>query len=963
MLLLGAMLVSMWTTATNAEQVTYESDIRPILKKHCFQCHGERGTVEANLDLRLRRFAVNGGDSGPAIVPGEVGESLLLERVIAGEMPPAEDKRLSEEEISTIRDWVEQGAPTLGDEPESLDDQYFTVEEKNWWAFRPVQRPTMPKLEQWSASPIDAFLLGKIAQLAAQTGGEPLGFSPQADRPTRIRRLYLDMLGLPPSPEQVERFVNDGRPDAWARLVDQVLSSPQYGERWARHWLDTAGYADSEGYTEDDRVRDHAFRYRDYVIQAFNENKPYSDFIVEQLAGDELVDWPRTAFDPENSSQLAATGFLRMAPDGTASGGIDQNLARNQVVADTLQIVSSTVMGVTIQCAQCHDHRYDPISQKDYYQLRAIFEPSLNWKDWRTPANRQITLYTDADRKIREDIEGRAKEVDAERKAKVDIYIAKTLEHELLMVADEIQEPLRLAFLAKAAERTDEQKKLLEDHTNIGKISAGSLYLYDRRREARAKDLEQRRQVKLAAFLENIKKQALADLDEPTRDAVTAAWNASADQRTEDQKQLVSTHAAVGANAENMERFDADGAAEVERYTTAAAEIRSYRIATELKKFDADAKAVRDTIPKEYFLRIASEVPDKVPATFVFHRGDHDQPKEQVEPRGLSILNAPEIPSNDGSEHLATSGRRLAFANYLTHGKHPLVARAFVNRVWAHHFGRGIVATTGDFGFLGERPTHPELLDWLASEFVASGWDVKRLQRSILMSDAYQQTAVASETVVTVDPENRWLGRWPLRRLESETVRDAVLSVAGKLNTKMFGDPVPVMEDGVGQIILGKESLDGERKPTAAIPLQGEEFRRSVYVQVRRSMPFGVLESFDLPDLAPNCPERASSTVATQSLMMMNSNFAIALSEVMADRLIAEHPKEPAEQLRRGWQLAFGTQPSDRQLAKSKQFLEKQHQTFANNDPTKKAEADYHRLALATYCQALLGSNAFLYIE
>lgn len=964
-LLLGAFLLAATSVVSAAERLTYETDIRPILKTHCFQCHGERGTVESNLDLRLRRFAVKGGDSGPAIVPGNVSESLLIMRVTSGEMPPAEDKQLGEKEIDTLRRWVEQGAPTLAEEPETLAGEYFTTEEKNWWSFRPVRRPDAPSVEGSPMSAIDAFVLSKLSDLATRNGGnETYGFSPQADRATRIRRLYLDMLGVPPTPAEVERFVSDTRPGAWERLVDRALASPSYGERWGRHWLDTAGYADSEGYTEEDRVREHAFRYRDYVIAAFNSNKPYSDFIVEQLAGDELVGWPKTEFRPEIVEQLAATGFLRMAPDGTASGGIDQNLARNQVVADTLQIVGTTVMGMTVHCAQCHDHRYDPIPQQDYYQLRAIFEPALDWKDWRAPASRQVSLYTDADRKVREGIESKAKAVDTERQAKVDVYIAKTLEHELLMVADELRAPLRDAFLAKAAERTDEQKKLLDDHTNVGKISSGALYLYDRRREARAKDLDAKREEKLASFIDRVKSQALAQLDESIRNSVAAAWTAKPEERTDEQKVLVAAHPKLGVTGENLVEFDPEGAAEVQRYVTAAAEIRSYRIATELKKFTDDAKAIRDTIPKEYYLRITSEVPGKVPTTFVFHRGDHDQPKEQVEPRGLSVLDAPAMQLPDESQDVPTSGRRLAFAKHLTSGEHPLVARALVNRVWAHHFGRGIVSTTGDLGYLGERPTHPELLDWLASEFIQSGWDIKKLHRSILISQMYQQTAVASDAMVRADPENRWLGRWPLRRLESETVRDAVLSVAGRLNTQMFGDPVPVMEDEVGQIILGKENLDGERKPTAPIPLLGEEFRRSVYIQARRSRPFGVLESFDVPDLAPNCPERPSSTVATQSLMMMNSDFAIQLSENMADRLIAEHPEQSAEQLTRGWQLAFGMLPNEGQKTRALEFIAKQTETFQQEGPSKAKDAkDAHRVALATYCQALLGSNAFLYIE
>lgn len=940
--------------AAAAEPPQFETDIRPLLKTHCFHCHGERGVVEGNLDLRLRRFLVKGGDSGAAIVPENERESLLLQRVTDGEMPPGDDKKLSADEIAVIAAWIRDGAPTVTTEPEQLSGDYFTPQERNWWAFQPVQRPQMPPSTPLGTTPIDALVL---AQLKANTT-PAADFAPQADRVTLIRRLYLDMLGVPPTPEQVDRFVGDRRPGAWERLIERVLASPLYGERWARHWLDAAGYADSEGYTEEDPVRANAFQYRDYVIRAFNTNKSYADFLIEQLAGDELVGYPQSGFREEFAETLAATGFLRMAPDGTASGGGDQNLARNQMVADTLQIVGTSMLGITLHCAQCHDHRYDPIPQRNYYEMRAIFEPAFDWKNWRAPNDRRVSLYTEAEKKTRADIEARAQEVDQQRQERVDYYIDKTLEHELLMVAAELREPLRQAFKTPAAERTDEQKKLLDEHTNVGKITAGSLYLYDRRRDARAKDLDQKKAQLLDIALNQLREKTLAELPEDVRDAAQAALKLAEDQRNEAAKTLLQSHPALTATEETLGQFNAQAAAEIERYTTAAAEIRKFQIRTELQEFTDEAKKIRDTIPTEYFLRITSEIPDKVPATFVFHRGDHDQPQEEVQPRGLAILDGPLLDKDD-AESLATSGRRLAFARHLTSGDHPLVARAFVNRLWGHHFGRGIVSTKGDFGYLGQRPTHPQLLDWLASEFVDSGWDIKHMHRLILTSRVYRQSAVASESAVQADPENRWLGRWPLRRLESEVVRDAMLAVAGRLSHKMYGVPVPVMEDEVGQIILGIENLDGERKPTNPIPLHGEQYRRSIYVQVRRSRPLGVMESFDIPDLAPNCPDRPSSTVATQSLMMMNSDFAIQMADDMAQRLQAAHPDDLSAQVQLAWRLTMGSQPSDQQRKRSLEFVARQTAAFQAADVDKTPA----NAALSTYCQALLGSNAFLYIE
>ncbi|MEO1972734.1 MAG: DUF1549 domain-containing protein, partial [Pirellulaceae bacterium] len=522
--LLPALLIVTALSDTGfSDEIMYETDVRPILKTHCFQCHGERGTVEASLDLRLRRSIIKGGESGPAIVPGNPAKSLLIQRVSIGEMPPDDDKTLSAKEVETLSRWVEANAPTVNQEPESLNDgSYFTDVEKQWWAFQPVQRPEPPNTRSETSTPIDAFILHELESLAEQNPGNDGAFelSAMAERAILIRRVYLDMLGIPPHPATVHRFLQDTRPDAWARVVDRVLASPRYGERWGRHWLDVAGFADSEGYTDEDRVREHAYRYRDYVIRALNQDRSYSDFVTEQLAGDELVRWPDTTLRPEIIESLTATGFLRMASDGTASSGIDVELARNQVIADTIQIVGTSLMGMSIHCAQCHDHRYDPIPQRDYYQLRAIFEPAFDWKNWRTPSNRRVSLYTDADKQERTKIEATAKEVDTKRQGRVDFYISKTLEHELLMVADELQQPLRDAFHKKAADRSPEQKKLLEGHANIANITPGSLYLYDRRRDVRATDLDKRREEKLAAYLEKVKAAALQSMDKGVRTEV-----------------------------------------------------------------------------------------------------------------------------------------------------------------------------------------------------------------------------------------------------------------------------------------------------------------------------------------------------------------------------------------------------------------------------------------------------------
>ena len=359
-----------------------------------------------------------------------------------------------------------------------------------------------------------------------------------------------------------------------------------------------------------------------------------------------------------------------------------------------------------------------------------------------------------------------------------------------------------------------------------------------------------------------------------------------------------------------------------------------------------------------------TEIPGRIPETKLFYRGDHEQPKQSVLPRDLSILavagTAVELPAND--ESLPTSGRRLAFARHLTSGKHPLVARVLVNRIWLNHFGRGLVSSPADFGILGQQPSHPALLDWLADEFVQSGWSVKHLHRLIMASSVYRQTSVVDPAVVEADPLNNLLMRFPLRRLEAEIVRDAILAVTGKLNGKLYGKPVPVREDAVGQIVLGVEKLDGERKPVGNVSLGGEEFRRSTYVQVRRSRTLSMLEAFDAPDVSPNCEQRTASTVALQSLMLMNGQFAIDSSRHLADRLLAEAGDKESDQLALGWLLAFGSEISAADLAASREFVARQQQELAAR-MDKADAATVRKHALATWCQALLSSSRFLYID
>src|SRR5437899_1346399 len=461
---------------------TFEKDIRPILKAHCFECHGEGEKLKGGLDLRLRRLMLQGGDEGAVIVPGKPGQSLLFKLVHSGEMPKR-DKKLTREQVALIKQWIAAGAKTARPEPAELGKGgAITEEDRAFWSFQPIPQPAIPKTKTKDRvrTPIDAFLVSALVK-------QKLSFSPDAEKVTLLRRACFDLTGLPPTPAEVEAFLADAAPDAYEKLIDRLLDSPHYGERWGRLWLDIAGYADSDGYSDADPPRAYAYKYRDYVIRSFNADKPFDRFLIEQLAGDELARATQpnpttSAAEPQLRQLLIATGFLRMGADGTATAGLgDPDAVRNQVVADTIKIVSTSLLGLSVGCAQCHDHRYDPIPQTDYYRLRAVIEPAYDWKNWRTPDQRLISLYTEADRKKAAEVEAEAKKLADEKETKQKQYIEEALtKHLNEKFESPLREQLRAAYDTPADKRTAEQKKLLGDNPSVN-INPGVLYQYNQK--------------------------------------------------------------------------------------------------------------------------------------------------------------------------------------------------------------------------------------------------------------------------------------------------------------------------------------------------------------------------------------------------------------------------------------------------------------------------------------------------
>lgn len=823
------------------------------LSVKCLLCHGRR-RQEGGLDLRTRESALKGGVSGPAIDPGNPGSSLMIKRIVAEEMPPEKDQaRLSYRpvtsgELEKLRQWISEGAPWDDDSPEAVDpatDALVTDEDRSFWAFRPPKRPAQPSVRSADRvrQPIDAFLLQELEN-------KGLTFSREADRLTLMRRAYFDVTGLPPSPQDIEAYLADESEGRYQRLVDQLLESPRYGEHWGRRWLDAAGYADSEGQVDYDAVRPHAWRYRDWVIRALNADKPYDDFLVEQIAGDELFNYKEMPLplEPEYSDKLVATGFMRMGPDGTYSVSQGFVAERLTVVADQLQILTSTVMGLTVACARCHDHKYDPIPQRDYYRLSAILRSSYDPYDWLSPNESDIGPDADWNEANTRLLPGaRAEEVEEVARHNTPI------EAEISRLAGQLR-----ALPAPV------RRKLLE---------------------------------------ESVPQDALVDVRKALTEGL-AEDSGEADDAGEEARALLDS------------------------FVEARLSLRTKPLVRALFDMGGEPTPVH-----------------------VLFRGEHRNPGPPVGPGVPSVLS-------DGIEPYRlvplawSSGRRLALAKWLVQPEHPLTARVMVNRVWQHYFGRGIVRSEGNFGRTGTLPTHPELLDWLAVEFVEGNWSLKALHRLILTSTAYRQESRIDEAVRATDPDNTLLSRFPMRRLEADAIRDSVLKAAQRLDEMPFGPPdeIDVQPDGE---VIAKDGATGQR--------------RSIYLQQRRSRPVTILEAFDAPQLKPNCLRRSNSTVASQALQMMNSEALRTNSRYMAGRVIDAVGASPVDQVERVYLAALGRKPSERErtdgvstLGAMTKAWERRLEEQVPMEP-KRARAQW--LALATLSHTVLNSAEFLYID
>ena len=851
-----------------------QREVIPLMLLHCTACHGQR-IQEAGLDLRSKASMLKGGKSGPAIVPGEPDQSLVVQRIRAREMPPSEReveaslRPMSSRGLEQLVQWIALGAPEVnGDDRHEGNgsDPLVSDQDRRFWSFQPPRAtpPPLPGSSEPSRlrNPVDAFIAAKLQE-------KGLRLSPEADRLTLIRRASFDLTGLPPEPEEVRRFLADPDPAAYEALLERLLDSPRYGERWGRHWLDLVGYSD----------RRHAWRYRDYVIRSFNAGKPYDRFLLEQLAGDELADLSNQAvLTREDMDNLVATGFLRMVNDGTGNRLTNFVSHRIQVISDQIRIFSSSLLGLTVGCARCHNHKFDPIPQRDYYRLAALFKGAFDEHDWLPPA-----ITDDPNRPM----------------------LAK--ETRVLPFFTPMANPFRLH--QESARREAHNGKI------NGEIESLQAALKQKAKPVKEKFLS----LRLAELPEELRPDLREMLDTPPED------------RTPAQKELAGKYEqGLKIRFSDLEDIDPD-----------------YRKASE--ETAGKVKLLRARLRPEPLIRALWDRGTPSP-TYILRRGDPMSPGRWVEPGVPAVLTRGRSPLEIAPpwEGAQKTGRRLALARWLVGPDHPLTARVMVNRIWKHHFGRGIVSTPGNFGRTGARPTHPGLLDWLAREFIRQDWSPKSLHRLIMTSATYRQSSRVTPLHQRLDPENLRLSRMPLRRMDAEVLRDTLFLISDRLDQVPGGLPDPVLQR--------KDGL------ATAVPTPGG-WRRSIYVAQQTSHRMGasnptILDTFDFPEMTPNCLERVESTVVPQALHLLNDPTVRQLAESLAERVRREAGSDPDRRIEQAYWIVLNRPPTSEEQAVSRQALERLEKSGDNTGGKEVAEQ-----ALAKFCHTLLNSAGFLYID
>ena len=804
----------------------FDQQVLPILSAHCFKCHGGEAKIKGGLRLTSRDGILEGGELGPTIDLADPESSQLLEAInYEGlEMPPS--GKLPPEQLAILARWVKLGAPWSkttkdfghhGDQEEPGGPQVDDAA-RAFWSFQPVTRPSLPAVSDgdWVRNPIDAFILRKL-----EANG--LSPNPPADKVALLRRAYYGLTGLPPSPSDVKSFLRDSSDDAFERVIDRLLQSPQYGERWARHWLDLVRYAKSNSY-ERDGAKPFVWRYRDYVIRAFNDNKPYDEFVVEQLAGDEL---------PEVTTEsLIATGYYRLGL--WQDEPVDPKQELYEDLDDLVRTTGEVFLGITIGCARCHDHKLDPIPQRDYYRFLSFF--------------RNVRRYG-------------------------------VRSHQT--VVDASLRPIG----------TEEE---IRAHTALI--------------EAHQEQVAQNRKV-----LGALDKKLRNDLVGVEKDE----WKTEA-ARIELAKKRIGTLL-------THQEFD--------RYV----ELTKKRDELRTSKPPGLDQAL-----------CVKEHGRTCPPTHVLVRGNAHATGEEVQPGFFSVLATPDPEVELPAAGIDSSGRRSVLARWIASPDNPLTARVIVNRIWQHHFGRGIVRSSSDFGFQGTPPTHRELLDWLASEFVAGGWRFKQLHKQIMLSSVYQMSSQANEAALAKDPTNDLFWRVDMRRLSAEEIRDSILAVNGTLNLgQMYG---PSIYPRIPADVLAGQSRPGDGWGNSSAQ---ERARRSIYIHTKRSLSVPMIASFDGADTDSSCPVRFNTTQPTQALLMLNSDFLNEQASRFVDFLDQHGSDEAADQVAVALWRILQRLPTASEVNRGVELLDK-------------LRRDYQRTpqdALKQFCLIAYNLNEFVYLD
>jgi mono/diheme cytochrome c family protein len=971
------------SVVARGQEVDFTRQVRPIFEAKCFACHGpKKQQSDFRLDDKSRAF--RGGSEGPAIVPGKAAESPLIDRIAADAEPdqvmPPKGDRLTPDQVALIRTWIDQGAKWPEDATGSASKH---------WAFVPPVRPSLPKVsvEKWPKNPVDRFVLARL-------DAEGLKPSPEADRTTLIRRLSLDLIGLPPTPEEVDAFIADPAPDAYEKVVDRLLASPHYGERWGRHWLDAARYADTDGF-EKDKTR-HVWFYRDWVINAFNRDLPYNRFVVEQLAGDLL---PGATQD-----QIVATGYLRNSMVNE-EGGVDPEQFRMEAMFDRVDAIGKGILGLTIQCAQCHTHKFDPISHEEYYRLfaflnnddeptRVVYTPeelqtiagvrrqvgeaeaalqhsTPDWRErmdrWEDDRAKALEPKWTVVQAPFEDISTGGQKYlllpdgsfraagyaptkhTGKFSAKVDLPKITAVKLELMNdanlpangpgrslwgtcaltefkveVGSKERKPIKIARVSADFEQAETPLEAYYDDLSKKKRVVGpASYAIDGKDEtAWGMDAGPGRR--------NVPHEAVFTLEKPIESAEGSELTFSLTQNhggwnSDDLMTNNLGRFRVSVTGENEAKADPTpavvrAALAVPRDRRSAAQVATIfgywrTLVPEWNEANARIEGFWKAYPAGA-TTLVLEKRSQPRSTAILKRGDFLKPGKLVQPGVPSFLNP--LPPD-------ASPDRLSFANWLVDPKSPTTARAFVNRAWQSYFGTGLVATSEDLGTQAEAPSHPELLDWLAVEFMENGWKIKDLHRWIVGSATYRQSSQVRPDLLAKDPYNRLLARGSRLRVEGEIVRDIQLAASGLLNPKLGGpSTMPPAPEFLFQ-------PPASYAPFPWIEAKGpERYRRAVYTWRRRSTPYPLLSTFDVPEGNTACVRRVRSNTPLQALVTLNETLAIEASRALARKTLAEGGKADADRITYAFRRCVGRKPTESETSVLIKLLESQKQRFAD---------------------------------